>query len=158
MCAEPVQRVTFVGVTGAHVRMLAAGLAWRGVGGTVADPGRMGADLGLDTIPDVAFTAVEFGDRPRPAEAKVILALRRLLTSPHARPDVAHAHRTRAGALTAIALVGCGGTPGRRAVRIPKLIVTVQQRAAARRGSGPPHLSRPGTARRPSRRPSARRL
>lgn len=126
MCAAGVRRVTFVlgtsaGGTGAHVRMLAAGLARRGAGVRVAGPARTGSDLGLDTIPGVGFTAVEFGDRPRPADAKAILALRRLLTAPGTRADVVHAHGMRAGALTALALAGAG-TAGNRA---PKLAVTV---------------------------------
>jgi glycosyltransferase involved in cell wall biosynthesis len=118
-----VQRVTFVagtsaGGTGAHVRMLAAGLARHGVEARIAAPARTGTDLGLDTIPDAGFTAVEFGDRPRPADAKAILALRRLLTEPGTRPDVVHAHGMRAGALTAVALTRSGP-------RKPKLVVTV---------------------------------
>lgn len=111
---------TSAGGTGAHVRMLAAGLARRGAGVRVAGPARTGGDLGLDTIPGVGFTAVEFGGRPRPADAKAILALRRLLTVPGTRPDVVHAHGMRAGALTALALAGTS-TAGSRA---PKLVVT----------------------------------
>jgi glycosyltransferase involved in cell wall biosynthesis len=126
MCASGVRRVTFVlgtsaGGTGAHVRMLAAGLARRGAGVRVAGPAQTAGDLGLDTIPGVGFTAVDFGDRPRPADATAILALRRLLTAAGTRPDVVHAHGMRAGALTAIALVGAS-TAGNRA---PRLAVTV---------------------------------
>jgi glycosyltransferase involved in cell wall biosynthesis len=119
----PVRRVTFVvgtsaGGTGAHVRMLAGGLARRGVETRIAAPTQTGTDLGLDTIPEVRFTAVEFGDRPRPADAKAILALRRLLTEPGARPDVVHAHGMRAGALAAVALTRTGACK-------PMLAVTV---------------------------------
>ncbi|HEX6454406.1 MAG TPA: glycosyltransferase family 4 protein [Trebonia sp.] len=126
MCPSGVRRVTFVlgtsaGGTGAHVRMLAAGLARRGAGVRVAGPARTAGDLGLDAIPGAGFTAVEFGDRPRPADAMAILALRRLLTAPDTRPDVVHAHGMRAGALTALALAGVG-TAGDRT---PKLAVTV---------------------------------
>jgi glycosyltransferase involved in cell wall biosynthesis len=126
MCAAGVRRVTFVlgtsaGGTGAHVRMLAAGLARRGAGVRVAGPARTGGDLGLDTIPGVGFTAVKFGDRPRPADAKAIRALRRLLIAPGTRPDVVHAHGMRAGALTAIALAGTSAASN----RAPKLAVTV---------------------------------
>jgi glycosyltransferase involved in cell wall biosynthesis len=118
--------VTFVlgtsaGGTGAHVRMLAAGLARRGAEVRVAGPARTAGNLGLDTIRGVGFTAVEFGDRPRPADATAILALRRLLTAPGTRPNVVHAHGMRAGALTALALAGTS-TAGNRA---PKLAVTV---------------------------------
>jgi glycosyltransferase involved in cell wall biosynthesis len=126
MCASGVRRVTFVlgtsaGGTGAHVRMLAAGLARRGAGVRVAGPAQTAGDLGLDTIPGVGFTAVDFGDRPRPADATAILALRRLLTAAGTRPDVVHAHGMRAGALTAIALAGASAA-GNRA---PRLAVTV---------------------------------
>lgn len=122
MCAAGVRRVTLVvgttaGGTGAHVRMLAAGIARQEIAVTVAGPGQTGADLGLDQIPGAAFTAVEFGGRPRPADAKAILALRRLLAK--TRPDVVHAHGMRAGALSALALVGA--QPDRR----PGLVVTV---------------------------------
>ena len=124
MCAAGVRRVTFVlgtsaGGTGAHVRMLAAGLARRGAGVRVAGPARTAGELGLDTIPGAGFTAVEFRDRPRPADATAILALRRLLAASGTRPDVVHAHGMRAGALTALALAG------QRANRRPKLAVTV---------------------------------
>jgi len=112
---------TSTGGTGAHVRMLATGLARRGAGVRVAGPARTAGDLGLDRIPGVGFTAVEFGDRPRPADAAAILALRRLLTAPGTQPDVVHAHGMRAGALTALALAGTS-TAGHRA---PKLAVTV---------------------------------
>jgi glycosyltransferase involved in cell wall biosynthesis len=121
MCAVAVRRVAFVvgttaGGTGTHVRMLARGLADRGIDVLVAGPSRTGKDLGLDTTKGVRFSAVEFGDRPRPTDATAILALRRLLTT--TRPDVVHAHGMRAGALTAIALTR---TPTRK----PTLVVTV---------------------------------
>ena len=132
MGAAGVRRVVFVigtsaGGTGAHVRMLAGGLAGRGIGVTVAGPKRTGAELGLDAIPGAGFTAVEFGDRPRAADAKAVLALRRLLTAPATAPNVVHAHGMRAGALAAIALTGPGipGPPGKRGARRPGLVVTV---------------------------------
>lgn len=124
MCAAGVRRVTLVvgttaGGTGAHVRMLAAGIARQEIAVTVAGPGQTGADLGLDQIPGAAFTAVEFGGRPRPADAKAILALRRLLA--RTRPDVVHAHGMRAGALSALARALVGAQADRR----PGLVVTV---------------------------------
>jgi glycosyltransferase involved in cell wall biosynthesis len=133
-----VRRVTFVvgtsaGGTGAHVRMLAVGLSERGLDVMIAGPGRMGADAGLDAVPDVRFTAVEFGDRPRPADAKAIWTLRRILrraprrTTEATGPDVAHAHGIRAGALAAIALAGTGprGSRGLHDPHRPRLVVTV---------------------------------
>lgn len=110
-----VRRVTFVvgtstGGTGAHVRMLAAGLGERGIAVTVAGPGRTTATLGS------AFTAVEFGDRPRPSDAKAIWTLRKILCGATG-PDVVHAHGMRAGALAASALTATA--------RRPRLVVTV---------------------------------
>ena len=118
---------TTAGGTGTHVRMLAAGLAGSGIEVTVAGP----RQTRLDQVPRARFAAVEFGDRPRPRDAMAVLALRRLLTSPDTRPDVAHAHGMRAGALASIALAGTGG-------RGPELVVTVHN--APPPGRGTAHL------------------
>lgn len=91
MRAADLRRVTLVtpaaeGGLRAHVRMLAEGLAERGIGVTVAGP----------------------------VDVKAVLSLRRLLASPATRPGIAHAHGMRAGALAAIALAGrpARGRPG----------------------------------------------
>jgi glycosyltransferase involved in cell wall biosynthesis len=116
---EPPRRVTLVlgttaGGTGAHVRMLAAGLAGRGVAVTVAGPSAAGARLAFP--PGVEFRAVEIGDRPRPGDLASILRQRRLLAG---GADVVHAHGLRAGALSLLALTLVHG--GRR----PRSVVTV---------------------------------
>jgi glycosyltransferase involved in cell wall biosynthesis len=70
----------------------------------------------------IPFHVVDISDRPRPArDAAAVLRLRRLLG--WARPDVAHAHGLRAGALAALAL-----TAWRRDQR-PALVVTVHNAA-----------------------------
>lgn len=96
MRAADLRRVTLVAPAAeggllAHVRMLADGLAERGIGVTVAGP----------------------------VDAKAVFSLRRRLGSPGTRPDIAHAHGMRAGALAAIALAG------RPARSRPGLVVTV---------------------------------
>jgi glycosyltransferase involved in cell wall biosynthesis len=103
------------GGMGAHVRMLAAGLAERGAQVAVLGPqaAARGADMARETR--VSFRTVEIGDRPRLRDAATLARLRRSL----AGADVVHAHGIRAGALCALAL----GSPGARG-------------AAARRGSG----------------------
>ena len=121
------RRVAFVvgttaGGTGAHVRMLAAGLARRGMAVSVFGPASAAPVLGTASLPDVAFTPVEFGDRPRPGDAIAVLRLRRALHA--AAPGVVHAHGLRAGALTVLALTGA-----RR--RRPAIVVTVH--------NAPPH-------------------
>jgi glycosyltransferase involved in cell wall biosynthesis len=121
------QRVAFVvgttaGGTGAHVRMLAAGLARRGMAVSVFGPASAAAVLGVASPPSVGFTPVEFGDRPRPGDGAAVLRLRRALRA--AAPGVVHAHGLRAGALTVLALVGV-----RR--RHPAIVVTVH--------NAPPH-------------------
>ena len=103
------RRVAFVvgttaGGTGAHVRMLAAGLARRGMAVSVFGPASAAAVLGVASLPGVGFTPVEFGDRPRPGDAAAVLRLRRALRA--APPGVVHAHGLRAGALTVLALAG----------------------------------------------------
>jgi glycosyltransferase involved in cell wall biosynthesis len=116
---------------GAHVRMLAAGLSARGVEVSLFAPAGTGTDLALTSLPGAEFTPVDFGDRPRPQDAKAVLALRQLLAAPDTRPDVVHAHGMRAGALTAIALIGIGTSDKRdtsgnqAATRKPRLVVTV---------------------------------
>jgi len=113
---------TTAGGTGAHVRMLAAGLARRGMAVSVFGPASAAAALGVASPPDVGFTPVEFGDRPRPGDAAAVLRLRQALRS--VQPGVVHAHGLRAGALTVLAL-----TAARR--RRPAIVVTVH--------NAPPH-------------------
>jgi glycosyltransferase involved in cell wall biosynthesis len=116
---------TTAGGTGAHVRMLAAGLARRGMAVSVFGPASAAAVLGVASLPGVSFTRVEFGDRPRPGDAAAVLRLRRALRA--APPGVVHAHGLRAGALTVLALTGARGTRRRR----PAIVVTVH--------NAPPH-------------------
>lgn len=111
-------RVAFVvgttaGGTGTHVRMLAAGCAARGAAVTVLGPSATGTRLDIASLPGVVFVPVEFGDRPRPSDARALLRLRRELR----RIDIVHAHGLRAGALAALALG--------RGRRRPRLVVTV---------------------------------
>src|SRR5215472_9265215 len=94
-------RVAFVvgttaGGTGAHVRMLAAGCAARGMAVSVFGPSAAAAAFGFASLPGVLFTPVEFGDRPRPGDAAAVLRLRRALR--RGMPGVVHAHGVRAGA------------------------------------------------------------
>ena len=70
-------RVAFVvgttaGGTGAHVAMLAAGCAARGMAVSVFAPSPAAAASGLGSLPGVLFTPVEFGDRPRPGDAAAV--------------------------------------------------------------------------------------
>ena len=116
---------TTAGGTGAHVRMLAAGLARRGMAVSVFGPASAAAVLGVASLPGVGFTPVEFGDRPRPGDAAAVLRLRRALRA--APPGVVHAHGLRAGALTVLALAGARGARRRR----PAIVVTVH--------NAPPH-------------------
>ena len=116
---------TTAGGTGTHVRMLAAGLARHGMAVSVFGPASTADHLASPSLPGVAFTPVEFGDRPRPGDAAAALRLRRALRS--ARPGVVHAHGLRAGALTVLALAGRRGPRGRR----PAIVVTVH--------NAPPH-------------------
>jgi glycosyltransferase involved in cell wall biosynthesis len=116
---------TTAGGTGAHVRMLAAGLARRGMAVSVFGPASAAAVLGVASLPGVSFTRVEFGDRPRPGDAAAVLRLRRALRA--APPGVVHAHGLRAGALTVLALAGARGARRRR----PAIVVTVH--------NAPPH-------------------
>jgi glycosyltransferase involved in cell wall biosynthesis len=75
-------------------------------------------------MPGVAFTPVEFGDRPRASDAMAVLRLRRALRVAGS-PDVVHAHGMRAGALAVLALRAPGAGRG------PRLVVTVH--------NAPPH-------------------
>ena len=96
---------TSTGGTARHVRTLAAGCAARGVAAGVFGPEQTDRDFGFSRLAggQVSFTPVDIADRPRVArDLRAIRRLRRLLAA--WRPDVAHAHGLRAGALTAIAL------------------------------------------------------
>ena len=96
---------TSTGGTARHVRTLAAGCAARGVAAGVFGPAQTDRDFGFSRLAggQVSFTPVEIADRPRVArDLRAIRRLRRLLAA--WRPDMAHAHGLRAGALTAIAL------------------------------------------------------
>lgn len=108
---------TTTGGTGRHVVMLAQGCLRAGMAVSVFGPAEtsrlfpVGPDAGLG----IAFAAVDIAERPRPArDAAAVRRLRRLLA--HARPDVAHAHGLRAGAIAALARAGRQG---------PALVVTV---------------------------------
>ena len=70
---------TTAGGTGAHVRMLAAGLSGRGIGVAVLGPSSAEATFGFAAIDGVTFSPVEFGDRPQPRDVAAVLRLRRLL-------------------------------------------------------------------------------
>jgi glycosyltransferase involved in cell wall biosynthesis len=103
---------TSSGGTGAHVRMLAAGCAAGGIPACVFGPAQTNRDFAFTGSADpasaarsVTFVPVEIADRPRARyDMRAIIRLRRLLRS--TAPDVVHAHGMRAGALTALALVG----------------------------------------------------
>ena len=120
---------TTAGGTGAHVRMLAAGLAARGLAVSVFGPARAGRDFGFSAVPGVTYAPVEFAARPRPADLAAVARLRRLLAPPRAaagtpaagtpaagtpRADVVHAHGLRAGALAALALLPLAWPPAAR--------------------------------------------
>ena len=120
---------TTTGGTGVHVRMLAAGLAERGIDVSVLGPSSAAATFGFRALAGVVFSPIEFGDRPRLGDVGAVLRLRRLFgpsVGSTAQPDVVHAHGLRAGALTAVSLAGVRGR-GRRTVggRRPALVVTV---------------------------------
>ena len=131
---------TTAGGTGAHVLMLAVGLAARGIGVSVLGPSSADAAFRFGSLPGVTFSPVEFGDRPRPSDVAAVLRLRRLLrygtsggivTGDSRWPDVVHAHGLRAGALTVLALAGMSGRRGRR----PALVVTVHNAPPSGRGA-----------------------
>jgi glycosyltransferase involved in cell wall biosynthesis len=138
-------RVAFVlgtsgGGTGAHIAMLAAGLAARAEPAAVFGPARADHDFRFSDT--ATFVPVEIADRPRPAQdLRTVTRLRRLLSS--GGFDVVHAHGMRAGALTAIALraqmprTRLLSTRG-HALRVgrPALVVTVHNAPAAGRAAG----------------------
>jgi glycosyltransferase involved in cell wall biosynthesis len=118
---------TSTGGTARHVKMLATGCAARGVPVEVFGPAQTDRDFGFSggtgepAAGRVGFTAVDIADRPRVAgDLRAIVRLHRLLQA--WRPDVAHAHGLRAGALTAIAVAFI--RPTVHDVK-PALIVTV---------------------------------
>jgi glycosyltransferase involved in cell wall biosynthesis len=123
---------TTAGGIGAHVRMLAAGCAARGIAVGVLGPQAAEAAFGFGRLPGVTFCPVEFGDRPRPGDVAAALRLRRVL---EAGPDVVHAHGMRAGALTVLGLARATGR--RMADRAPRpaIVVTVH--------NAPPHSGGP---------------
>ena len=152
---------TTSGGTGAHVRMLAAGFAGRGIDASVLGPSSADALFGFRGVDGVTFSPVEFGDRPHPGDVAAVLRLRRLLGPGAGRtrrrrpvndvvsgragpdgsaaagvaawPDVVHAHGLRAGALTVLALAGRRRRAG--AGRRPRLVVTVHNAPPAGRGA-----------------------
>jgi len=96
---------TSTGGTARHVRMLAGGVAARGVTAQVFGPAQTDRDFGFGDLADgrLSFTPVEIADRPRVRhDLAAIRRLRRLIAA--WRPDVVHAHGLRAGAFTAVAL------------------------------------------------------
>ena len=125
---------TSTGGTARHVRTLAAGCAARGVAAGVFGPAQTDRDFGFSRLAggQVSFTPVEIADRPRVAhDVRAIRRLRRLLAA--WRPDVAHAHGLRAGALTAIALAFVRPTVYHRR---PALVVTVHNAPPAGGATG----------------------
>lgn len=131
---------TSAGGTGRHVRMLAGGLARRGVTVTVYGPAGTGTGTGTGTGSVAAaeagagdtsdgsppgFAEVEIAGRPRPArDLAAIRRLRALLAS--SRPDVVHAHGLRAGALAALAIGRSRTSQDHARIR---LVVTVHNTA-----------------------------
>jgi glycosyltransferase involved in cell wall biosynthesis len=123
---------TSTGGTARHVRMLAAGCAARGVSAEVFGPARTDEDFGFGGIAGVEFTPVEIADRPRVRhDLRAIRRLHRLTAA--WRPDVAHAHGLRAGALTAIALAFVRPTAYQPR---PALVVTVHNAPPAGGAAG----------------------
>ena len=128
--------------------MLATGFALRGIGVSVFGPASADATFGFGALAGVTFSPVEFGDRPRLGDLIAVLRLRRLLCFPAVpvtapdvaggsgaaggaqRPDLAHAHGLRAGALTVLALAGLRGRERR-----PGLVVTVHNAPPVGRGA-----------------------
>jgi glycosyltransferase involved in cell wall biosynthesis len=125
---------TSTGGTARHVRTLATGCTVRGVAAGVFGPAQTDRDFGFSRLVggQVSFTPVEIADRPRIArDLRAIRRLRRLLAA--WRPDVAHAHGLRAGALTAIALAFVRPTVYHPR---PALVVTVHNAPAAGGATG----------------------
>jgi glycosyltransferase involved in cell wall biosynthesis len=136
----PPGRVTLVvgtvaGGTGTHIRMLAEGLAGRGITVSVAGPSSADSRFSFSALPAVSFCAVEIGKRPRAGDLRALSRLRRLLTrpagsgggGPSGEGQVAHAHGLRAGALTVLALLG--------ARRRPAIVVSVHNAPPPGRGA-----------------------
>ena len=137
------ERVTLVlgtaaGGTGAHVRMLAAGLARHGIAVTVAGPSSVDASFSFSAVPAVRFSAVEIAGRPRAGDVAVLLRLRRIGAAGGGAAGVVagaaaggghvvHAHGMRAGALTVLALV--------LARRRPRVVVTAHNAPPPGRGA-----------------------
>ncbi len=116
---------TSTGGTARHVRTLVAGCAARGVPAEVFGPAQTDRDFAFSA--QAGFTPVEIADRPRVLrDLRAIARLRRLTAA--WRPDVAHAHGLRAGALTAIALAFVRPTVYHSR---PALVVTVHNAPAA---------------------------
>ena len=133
--AESLRGVTLVlgtsaGGTGAHVRMVAAGLSQRGVAVSVAGPLSADTRFSFSALPSVSFSDVEISDRPRVADLARVLRLRKLLLrgSPGGGHAV-HAHGMRAGAFTVVALMLV--RRGR-----PRVVVTVHNAPPPGRGVG----------------------
>jgi glycosyltransferase involved in cell wall biosynthesis len=114
---------TVAGGTGAHIKMLLAGLAGRGIGVTMAGPPSADTRFSFSAVPTVSFSAVEITDRPRAGDLAETRRLRRLLLHPASGEPggsasvggtrIAHAHGMRAGALTVLALMRVRrGRPG----------------------------------------------
>jgi glycosyltransferase involved in cell wall biosynthesis len=122
--AQTVRHVTLVlgtsaGGIGAHVRMLAAGLAEQGITVSVAAPSSADTRFSFSALRAVSFSAVEISDRPRAGDLARMLRLRKLLLRPVNGGNVAHAHGIRAGAIAVMALALCRGASR------PGLVVTV---------------------------------
>ena len=85
--ASPPRRVTLVlgasvGGMGAHVKMLAAGLADQGIEVSVVGPTSADARLSFSALPGAPFSAAEIRERPRAGDLASIMRLRRLLLRP----------------------------------------------------------------------------
>ncbi|WP_433500942.1 glycosyltransferase [Sphaerimonospora sp. CA-214678] len=121
---EPRRRILLVlgtsaGGVGAHVRMLAAGLAGRGHTVIVAGPRSTEEAFGF-TASGARFAEVPIADRPNPRHDLASAARLRALVRD---ADAVHAHGLRAGALTALAGVGAGSRP--------RLVVTLHNAVTA---------------------------
>ncbi|WP_055483680.1 glycosyltransferase [Sphaerimonospora mesophila] len=121
---EPRRRILLVlgtsaGGVGAHVRMLAAGLAGRGHTVIVAGPRSTEEAFGF-TASGARFAEVPIADRPNPRHDLASAARLRALVRD---ADAVHAHGLRAGALTALAGIGAG--------RRPRLVVTLHNAVTA---------------------------
>jgi glycosyltransferase involved in cell wall biosynthesis len=70
------------GGMGAHVQMLAAGLADQATAVTVAGPAAADTRFSFSALPNVSFSPVEISGRPRVSDVAAILRLRGLLDPP----------------------------------------------------------------------------